>query len=210
MNGRRTRTFGGLAALATIALAVAGGVAYATIPTATGQIHGCFNPGAADKNGGTELKIVDSDAASCGKGQREVVWNQEGPQGEPGPAGPPGEKGDPGAPGGGGVLYTLSQSYPEYEVVHITFEPKVVASLDVPAGTYLVNADVVFAGDSLFCSIGQEGAADAGSTGRLQFFDWVTLSQDGAIEIWCERGGLSTGIQSVSSRRVAALEVAIA
>ncbi len=193
---------------AAVALAV-GGVAYATIPDSGDRIHGCFNPVAAGKSGGTELKVVDSDVASCGKGQREVIWNQ---QGLPGAQGPQGPKGDPGNPGAGGVLNTLSEDYPQNNPVYIEGTPAAVASLDLAAGSYLVLADVGFNAEGLFCSIGQDGTLVAGSTaqgGTIQMFEWVTLGEAGTIEIWCERPPLVTGIQTVVERRIAALEVAI-
>lgn len=205
-----------LSAVLTAAVALAvGGVAYATIPDSGDRIHGCFSPVAAGKNGGTELKVIDSDVASCGKGQREVIWNQQGPAGAQGPQGPQGlqgPKGDPGDSGAGGVLYTLSEDYPENDPVYIEGTPAAVASLDLAAGSYLVLADVGFNGEGLFCSIGQDGTLVAGSTaqgGTIQMFEWVTLGEAGTIEIWCERPPLRTDIQTVVERRIAALEVAI-
>lgn len=197
----------GIAAIGCIVLA---GIAYATIPDSAGSIHGCFNPTGATKNGGTALNVVDSAASSCGKGQQEIVWNQTGPPGPKGDKGDRGDKGDPGDAGAGAVLHTLSHAYPDYEPDHITTTAQAVASLAVPAGTYLVLGDVVMNGDSLFCSVGQGGQAVSGSTslgGTIQLFDWVTLSEPGAIEIWCERGPLSTSIQNVVARRIAAVEV---
>jgi hypothetical protein len=87
LSRRRMR----LAALVVVGLAVGGGVAYATIPSSSdGTITGCYSANGAKANGGTGLNIVDSQSASCSKGQTPVQWNQQGPQGPPGQQGPPG------------------------------------------------------------------------------------------------------------------------
>ena len=52
-------------------------------------VHACRHP-----NGGC-VRVV-ADAGKCRPREQELVWNVQGPAGEPGPAGPPGPKGDPG------------------------------------------------------------------------------------------------------------------
>jgi hypothetical protein len=42
------------------------------------------------------VRIV-AEAGTCRPREQELVWNVQGPPGEPGPAGPPGPKGEPGA-----------------------------------------------------------------------------------------------------------------
>lgn len=65
-----------------VASAFAGGVAYAVIPSPSGQISGCY-----DKNNG-QLRVIDASAgASCQPSERAVSWSQTGPQGAQGPAG---------------------------------------------------------------------------------------------------------------------------
>lgn len=62
-----------------VVLAIAAGVAYATIPDGSGVIHGCFTT----SNGA--LRVVDTDAGgTCKKGESPLNWNQTGPQGSPG------------------------------------------------------------------------------------------------------------------------------
>jgi hypothetical protein len=54
----------------------AGAVAYATIPSASdGTITGCYSTNGSKANGGTALNIVDTQSASCSKGQTPVQWN---------------------------------------------------------------------------------------------------------------------------------------
>lgn len=207
------------AAAAVVAMLAVGGVAYATIPDTGGAIHGCFNPVAATKSTGTELKVVDSAAASCGKGQQELVWNQTGPPGPKGDKGDPGEKGDrgePGLPGTGGVLHSVVNTYPEVNPVYVQSGPELVASLEVPAGTYLVLAGLWATNvEALFCGIGDEassiGSGNGAADGSIQLFDWVSLEEDGAIELWCEPGPLVENlIQTVVASKIAALEVTAA
>jgi collagen triple helix repeat protein len=66
-----------------------GGVAWATIPSADGVIHGCYQ-----KSDG-QLRVVDGGAA-CRASELALSWNQTGPQGLQGPKG---DKGDTGATG---------------------------------------------------------------------------------------------------------------
>jgi len=204
-----------MAATAVVAMLAISGVGYATIPDPGGAIHACFNPGAATKSNGTELKIVDSAVASCGKGQQEVVWSQTGPPGEKGEKGDPGEKGDqgePGLPGTGGVLFSVVNRFPEVPPVYVESEPELVASLDVPAGTYLVLAGLWANNvEALFCGIGNQGPSigtgNGTAGGGIQMFDSVTLATDGTVELWCEPGPLVNGIQTVTASKIAALEV---
>jgi hypothetical protein len=70
-------------------LALAGGVAYATIPDAAGVIHTCYKPGDATKVGGASLSVVDSESGgTCKTGDTALTFNQQGPQGRQGERGP--------------------------------------------------------------------------------------------------------------------------
>lgn len=57
---------------------IAGGVAFATIPSADGVINGCYQ-----KNEGM-LRVID-DAGACRTSEIAISWNHVGPQGEQGP-----------------------------------------------------------------------------------------------------------------------------
>jgi hypothetical protein len=66
-----------LAVLAAVVVGVATvGVAYASIPDSNGLIHGCYSPNGSKANGGAQLDIVDSDVATCTKGQQAIAWDQ--------------------------------------------------------------------------------------------------------------------------------------
>lgn len=82
------------AALAAVALA--GGIAYATIPDGAGVIHACYS-----KSGDT-LRVIDSSTSSCKGNETALNWNAQGPAGPQGPkgdTGPQGPKGDTGLQG---------------------------------------------------------------------------------------------------------------
>src|SRR2546421_10666598 len=74
---------------AVVGLALASGVAYATIPDSGGTIHACML-----KNIGT-VRIIDPSAGQkCSTSlETPIDWNQRGTAGARGPTGP---KGDPG------------------------------------------------------------------------------------------------------------------
>ncbi len=115
--------------------AAVGGIAYATIPDSAGAIHACYSPNGAEQKNGTQLNIVDSDAASCGKNQAEVTWNQTGPPGADGVDGAKGDKGDKGDPG-------PSASYTNYgDGFHSIAEDdtQTVASVTLPPGSYILS-----------------------------------------------------------------------
>ena len=136
-----------IAALGVVA-AVAAGVSYAAIPSLNGTISACV-----DAKGG--LKVIDVDnGASCGANTTPLTWNLRGPQGMPGPqglAGPQGPtgtqgpKGDPGSQGVQGPQGTPGPSdafqkrAPDLGLAGLWY-PSVVASLDLPAGKYVLSA----------------------------------------------------------------------
>jgi hypothetical protein len=66
-------------------LVAGGGVAYATIPGASGIISGCYDTKTGD------LRVIDAEAGETCEGKESSLdWNQTGPQGEQGPPGPAG------------------------------------------------------------------------------------------------------------------------
>ena len=88
---------------ALVAAAVAGGVAYATIPGPDNVYSACML-----KSLGT-IRLIDKSLpptnlmSHCTDKETEISWNQAG---QPGPAGPQGVKGEPGAPGTNGTFGT--------------------------------------------------------------------------------------------------------
>jgi hypothetical protein len=71
-----------IAAVAIFALA--GGIAYAAIPDASGVINACYRTSTDDQKG--QLRAVDS-AASCRNNELPTQWNVAGAPGARGPAG---------------------------------------------------------------------------------------------------------------------------
>src|SRR5262249_11915028 len=88
MKGKLVRP--AVVALAIVgALAAAGGIAYATIPDASGVIHACYN-----KTGQGTLRVLDTDKAqTCSNSEASLSWSQTGPQGVQGLTGPTGPTG---------------------------------------------------------------------------------------------------------------------
>jgi hypothetical protein len=72
-----------------LAVFMAGGIAYATIPAPDGVISACYG-----KSGGT-VRVIDSAVTKCGRNETSLDWNRQGPKGDPGPPGPKGDPGDP-------------------------------------------------------------------------------------------------------------------
>jgi hypothetical protein len=93
----------GSAVGALVAAAIAGGVAYATIPGPDNVYSACMLKGL-----GT-IRLIDKSLPStyllghCTDKEIEINWNQAGQPGPPGPAGPQGPKGDTGTPGKDGT-----------------------------------------------------------------------------------------------------------
>lgn len=75
---------------------VGGGAAYASIPDASGVIHGCLQ-----KNVGN-LRVIDPSTDACRSSEVALDWNQTGPTGPIGPKGPTGATGAKGATGANG------------------------------------------------------------------------------------------------------------
>ena len=90
-------------------LLAAAGISWASIPDASGVIHGCYVASATNTSiGVAPLLILDSAKARCPSGYTQITWNQTGPQGiqgvpgSRGPSGPAGPAGATGSPGPSG------------------------------------------------------------------------------------------------------------
>ena len=91
-------------ALGALALFVAlGGVSYAATGgfVSGGQLKACVN-------GGGSITLLNS-GKHCKRGQKQIAWNQTGPQGQPGAAGATGAPGAPGAEGPIGLIGASGQ-----------------------------------------------------------------------------------------------------
>lgn len=190
---------------AVAAALVAGGVAYATIPDSSGTIHGCYQ-----KSGGA-LDVIDATVTTCGKSQTELDWNvqgptgpqgpqgpqgAQGPQGDPGPTGPAGPQGPqgPAGPSGTSHAYSTAGGFVQYGTSPVT-----VASLSLPAGTYLVwatgtvvDGNMATGHDCLLVSGGTTLEEEKVSTTTapytataVSFSEPVTLPSPGSVEVKC-------------------------
>ena len=143
----RIRRRWAIAVAAGAAFALAGSVAYATIP-ANNQIDACYT-----KSGGA-LRVIDATVTSCDKKETALAWNVQGPQGEKGdtgatgpqgpagpagpqgPDGPAGPKGDPG-PAGTSMGFSVSKT-----TVTPLAGTETIVSKTLPAGNYVLFAQV--------------------------------------------------------------------
>jgi hypothetical protein len=118
-----------LTAFAVVALATAGGLAYAAIPDSSGVIHGCY------KAAGGGLRVIDTDkGATCTTGEKSLNWNQTGPQGTTGPRGP-------------SDAY-FARMINEQLIHRYRDGGNTLVTLDLPAGDYAVTAKVELADNS--------------------------------------------------------------
>ena len=67
--------------------------AFASIPSESGIISGCY------KKSGGSLRVIDRSVTNCGRDETLLSWSQTGPQGPAGPQGPQGETGPAGPQG---------------------------------------------------------------------------------------------------------------
>ena len=108
MRPRNGKALAGLVAAA-IGLAAATGVVLASIPDATGTIHGCF------KTSGGQLRAIDpSTGGACTSSETTLAWNIQGPRGATGVSGVQGIQGPQGITGHRGATGSSG-----YEQVHV-------------------------------------------------------------------------------------------
>jgi hypothetical protein len=153
--------------------AIAGGVAYATIPDEAGVINGCYRTSLDDQRG--QLRVVD-DPASCRSNEVAIHWNQKGTQGiqgiqgetgATGPQGPKGDKGDTGETGPAGTNGTNGVS---------------VTSAAEAAGANCANGGSKFTaanGTTYACNGAQGPQGPAGPAGTGGAVAWARVSANG-------------------------------
>jgi hypothetical protein len=139
---------GGVAAAATMIAIVA--VVHATIPDSGGVIHGCY----VQTNG--TLRLVD-DPSTCKNNETAIAWSQTGPQGPPGPAGQ----------NAASHLFAKTETtdpIPGDNLGHV-----VTKLTGLPAGNYLIQANIEVSFDSCFFCIGP-AVADCYFDGAVSAF----------------------------------------
>ncbi len=191
-------------AVAAMALLVVAGIAYATVPDASGIIHGCYRKGMG------RLRVIDTDRAqTCLKTEVPLNWNQAGPQGPQGSTGPQGPPGQSSTSHG----YYKSQGTAS---VFISSSPTKVQSLDnLPAGTYVVTSTGtnVLNGDNDWhgCDLTSGGTLLDRVDARGDLIPYtltgaVTLTSPGSIETDCHTNG-NTGNPFIFGATMTAVEV---
>ncbi|MEJ7875758.1 MAG: hypothetical protein WKF62_03785 [Solirubrobacterales bacterium] len=171
------------------ALALVGGAAIATgaIPnSATDEVHLCFQKRAAtSERGGAEVRLYDDELnpGACLKGDRELVMNQRGPQGEPGQDGTDGMDGEDGATGPQGPAGTAGPAYSASLAGEVSvFNLAPVISKTVPAGSYVINASLTLRNwDDDDVATGVYCLLRAGGTSLQRAPAESTLDERGAI-----------------------------
>src|SRR5262245_27863234 len=135
LGGRRVR-WAALGAM--MGALAAGGIAYASIPDASGVIHGCY------KTNGGSLRVIDTAAGGmCLSSETPLAWSQTGPTGAAGPAGANGQTGPsgPSGPEGPPESSDAYQSYVSSFVLPLDQDGHTVASLTLPSGSFYVSAE---------------------------------------------------------------------
>lgn len=168
--------------------AVGAAVAYATIPNGE-TINGCYT-----KSGGA-LRVIDASVTKCGSKETALAWNvlgptgpqgpqgATGPQGAAGPAGPQGPQGPAGPQGAQGTpgvssAYQYAWDSPSLALTTGFAE---VASLQVPAGRFVITAQASFFRDGdahVYCRLleGQNQLHEAVQTIRAANLDFANGS----------------------------------
>jgi hypothetical protein len=129
-----------------------GGVAVASIPSSGGKITTCYSASSTSAGVATPLEIVDTAHGSCPAGTAALTLNQTGPRGPKGasgsvigrgargPAGPRGRTGPVGPTGP-----SSKGEVPVFEAGGSSVNPTATGPvpdilLNVPAGSYAINA----------------------------------------------------------------------
>jgi hypothetical protein len=127
------------------ALALAGGVAYATIPS-NNVIDACYT-----RSGGT-LRVIDATVTNCKASETALAWNVQGPQGATGatgpqgPAGPAGPAGPQGPTGATGPQGPAGPAGPSW-AIYISSADTTIAGGSFGSRTQDCNAgDIALAG----------------------------------------------------------------
>jgi hypothetical protein len=164
----------------------AGITAYASIPSSSGTITGCYKPSDG------KLHVIDTDAGqTCASGEASVTWNQTGPpgpQGAAGPQGPQGSAGPAGPQGPQGATGTFSTA----NVVFVreftpVLGPTTQAFAHCPAGTHIISGGYVYGHNYPFripISRPYPDTAPGTAWEVWLYADTPLAYGDGSIEVW--------------------------
>jgi hypothetical protein len=177
MKGRMLRP--AVVALAIVgALAVAGGIAYATIPDASGVIHGCYKK--SSPNQGT-LRVIDTDKAqACSNAETALDWSQTGP---------PGPKGDQGLQGPTGPSDVWSvDGFGANKNLPISTWVNLATTSTLPAGSYFVQAEaeadsITSTPTEYSCNLVDSSSNEYQDTNANSSGDWVTIPVQAVVTL---------------------------
>ena len=156
------------------ALLVAGGIAYATIPDASGVIHGCYN-----KTGQATLRVIDTDKGqACSSSETPLNWSQTGPTGPQGPTGP-------------SDVYSVDGFNAGLKGIPVSPNWVDLATTSLPAGSYFVQAETTadtFASSStdFFCDLVDSATNEyqfTRVTSAPTLTNWVTIPVQAVVTL---------------------------
>jgi hypothetical protein len=166
MKGKLIRP--AVVALAVVgALLVAGGIAYATIPDASGVIHGCYKI-----NQGT-LRIIDTGTAqTCSSSETPLNWSQTGPQGPTGPS----------------DVYSVDGYDAGFKNLAPANAWVDLATTSLPAGSYSVQAEAeanstLSISTDYFCDLADSSSNEYQMTRATSSGDWVTIPVQAVVTL---------------------------
>jgi hypothetical protein len=119
----------------------------ATIPDASGVIHGCY------AKSGSAIYVIDAAVTTCKNGDTALAWNEQGPSGPVGPTGPTGATGPTGPIGPSDAFLKDDQgSFSSQNLDGNDFKDIDTLS-QLPAGSYVFNATLTFVGGMSFATV---------------------------------------------------------
>jgi hypothetical protein len=193
------------AVAAGIAAVAAGSVAFAAIPDGNGVIHGCYGkPGSARPGA---VRVIDTgNGEACTSNQSPLNWNQPGPTGPTGAKGDKGDTGDAGQPGPATLAPAYIKRVSQKDIPITDSLPEaLIASLSLPAGTYVVSVtghDRVDAANVLdgHCKLYKNtksgtlldetlAKSDDALAGSIAMTEMVGSGSAFTVDLYCDSGG---------------------
>jgi hypothetical protein len=175
----------------------------ASIPDASGVIHGCYNTSLAHGNPTGALRVVDPSklGGACGAWELPVTWSQTGPKGTTGPTGPLGPSGARGP----------SDAWNKIVPSGGDFGPSTdILSMALPPGNYAVTAGSSFqalgaATDGFSCQLVGGKAIDvafgeisppSNVTTHLSLGGTVALTSPATLDLYCQTNDTAVTVTS--------------
>jgi hypothetical protein len=185
---------------------IAGSVVLATIPDASGVIHGCYQRPEGS------VRIIDDSETSCRPSESPVSWSVQGPRGLTGAPGPTGPS--------NAFLKDQRGSFSSQLINSPSFVN--IVTLSLPAGSYVVNATAALVGGATFvtaqCAINRASGAglsddlqatlggSANSFGVIPLTAAFTLTAADNVSLACRsNGNVSTQPSTIAAIQVATL-----